>query len=818
MQKTSHQMFLLLILIGLAISTKTGTHMTPMSDEFVQANTSSAAQTNVRSEHLYNFTPHRQTNSITPQELMNRYKSYAERYLAKHRFQRMSKARVGIPKNQFPDPVRKLLALSPLDSKSTPIEGTGFAKKTLLVKHTSFAYPKIIIDQLKVDDAGVVQNQTLPQIYVAEHVVGSLTQGINGADMLKFLKVNPEIKIQQTHFDNRIYQISFELQSLDDRKAIVKKIESSGLFSIVENNPLIFPAALPDDPYVLNQVTSNYQYHLNHIDPNFDIGAKIAWDYQTDCSTTKIAILDSGVKTNHPELVASIDTINSQSFVPNEPTYEDMNGHGTHVAGIIGAAGNNAIGVSGVCWQSSLTILKVMDGSGFGTMLWFAEALNHIATNLPETRVINASLGGAERLSAVEEAITTSTKGRLLIVAVGNASQDITQTPVYPASFPGEAIIRVAASDEIDALAGFSNYGNNPDSTFPSVDIAAPGNQILSTFFSGVTPSISFQNGTSMAAPMVTGTLALLWSYNPTATPKQIRSYLLGGATEQVRLANAVSHNRRLNIGASMMLSQVPTSNLESQLAALPELQAGSLLTLNLEFSDTRSITSVSVYNGDELLSETSERPFEIRFLLPNTINAGGLRFIIVDSNGLEYTRNFGQELTINQGPTGSMEIISPKPYYFIGEEISLSGGFDDADGVSHVLYKNEFIETPPILTAPYEGVLSFPEAGTFMVQALAVDGKGATNMPNPIEVEIRDYPAFSKLIERLKSPEGPHDCQVNYKYSEEKSYTIEQFKVGSYNDCTIFCNTLGPSLLTSLNWLTCGIADQELREFKAEI
>jgi len=234
----------------------------------------------------------------------------------------------------------------------------------------------------------------------------------------------------------------------------------------------------PDVEYV----EPNYYRHIT-VTPNDtdygllwglnDIDAPDAWDITHDCSGKIVAIIDTGADYNHPDLAANIAP-GGYDFVDNDSYPMDQNGHGTHVAGTIAAVGNNARGVAGVCWTGKLMILRAFDPFGFATLSDIISAMAYARTN--NAKIINASYAGGDFSQAERDEISNlSSAGILLIAAAGNEGTDNDANPSYPASYDLPNIIAVAATDENDNLAWFSNYGRT------SVHVAAPGTDIYST-------------------------------------------------------------------------------------------------------------------------------------------------------------------------------------------------------------------------------------------------------------------------------------------------------------------------------------------------
>jgi Subtilase family/Fervidolysin N-terminal prodomain/IPT/TIG domain len=283
----------------------------------------------------------------------------------------------------------------------------------------------------------------------------------------------------------------------------------------------------------------NYERHISGVTPNDplfisqwahqNIHSTDVWQVTTGSSDILIAVSDSGVDYTHNDLKANIwGGIGFNALTGTNAPMDDE-GHGTHVAGIIGAVGNNGIGVTGMNWKTSIMALKFISADGTGTVANEIETIQFAKDN--GARVFNMSFGSNDFSTPEMEAIQNA--GEILFVAsAGNESVDNDIIPTYPANYDLPNIISVAASDPSDQLAFFSNYGRS------TVSVAAPGINILSTV-----PGDNYENmsGTSMSAPFVSGLAGLVLAESPGLTVSQVKDQIL-------RTADAIPYFQGLSL------------------------------------------------------------------------------------------------------------------------------------------------------------------------------------------------------------------------------------------------------------------------------
>ncbi|MBC8570007.1 S8 family peptidase [Zongyangia hominis] len=279
------------------------------------------------------------------------------------------------------------------------------------------------------------------------------------------------------------------------------------------------------------------------------IGAPLAWRYTTGSTRVAVGVIDSGIDHRHPDIRRNMwasprgRVLNGWNFGDNNSNSIDTNGHGTHVAGTVGAVGNNRIGITGVCLHVSVVSMK------FGLDIASAIEAIHFA-NFYRIPILNASWGGRGYSQALKYAIDHY--NGLFIASAGNFGENNDVDPLYPASYDSANIISVAATNPEDTLARFSNYGLN------SVDIGAPGTDILSLDLDG---GYSPKNGTSMAAPHVAGAAALLKAYRPYLSTMQLKNIILSSADTVPDLTGRVLTGGILNVNAMFQLANGPVQN-----------------------------------------------------------------------------------------------------------------------------------------------------------------------------------------------------------------------------------------------------------------
>ncbi len=411
-----------------------------------------------------------------------------------------------------------------------------------------------------------------------------------------------------------------------------------------------------------------------------DIKALEAWGTTTGDNNVIIGVIDTGMDYNHPDLIAN-RWENSGNLPGHQFGYSALNSnrdpmdtdtHGTHVAGTIGAAGDNGTGIVGVSWNVTLLPCSFLGPDG-GSTAGAIECIDYY-TNLKvnhgvDIKATNNSWGGGGFSETLRSAIQSGgDAGILFIAAAGNAGQDADVNPMYPAAYDLDVIVSVASTDRNDDLSiftrGASNYG------LTTVDLGAPGSAILSTIPNN---GYAAYSGTSMASPHVAGAAALLWSVNPDITPLEMKTILMESGDSLASLDGKTVSGKRLNL-VSALAEADPAPGYRLSLTPRSQgIVAGETATFTLDISSIANwmqVVNLSVDASPALdgvsLSANSAMPGDQVELTVNTDTAtqwGGYSITITanDTSG-ELERNVTANLAITPAFLEDYSYINDTP------------------------------------------------------------------------------------------------------------------------------------------------------------
>lgn len=447
---------------------------------------------------------------------------------------------------------RILAAQSPritLDERQTELVDGTVKRELLLQVEGKYAY-RYVEEIIGKDVASRKFAPLVRTEMVADQILVHLRDGIS-LDTLENIGQQYGATIERILFDERTVVVKLEAPTLD---AVAEAVEFFGQATAA------VAYAEPDYIRRFSKTPNDTQY--GELWGMTKISAPAAWDITTGNKLTLVAVIDTGMDMDHPDLISNlwnnedeipgdnidndgngyVDDVNGWDFVDEDKNPEDADGHGTHCAGTVAATGDNANQVAGVCWSASIMPIRVGTSQGLADSD-IVDGIRYAARN--GAKVLSNSYGGSGFSQTTYEAIAYANNlGAIFVAAAGNGGSDGIGDnndlfPQYPASYELPNIIAVAATDQDDNRAVFSNFGAL------SVDLAAPGVNIVSTYLNGATSSL---DGTSMACPHVAGALALFASTDPGINPAEAKQLLLQSVDLLPDLTGKVVSGGRLNL------------------------------------------------------------------------------------------------------------------------------------------------------------------------------------------------------------------------------------------------------------------------------
>ncbi len=416
----------------------------------------------------------------------------------------------------------------------------------------------------------------------------------------------------------------------------------------------------PNFYYRLQVVPNDTQYGSLWAMPK--ISAPQAWDLNTGSPNVVVAVIDTGVRYTHEDLAANmwtnpgetggngidddgngfVDDVYGYDFYSNDADPIDettgFGGHGTHTSGTIGAVGNNAVGVAGINWAVRIMAIKIYSPAGTDTTsAMLINAYNYVRmmkNRGVNIRVTNNSYGGCNEACGYDQATKDSidalgNAGILNVFAAGNNGSNNDITPHFPSNYTSPSVLAVANSTSTDARAGSSNFGP------VSVDLAAPGTGILSTYRSG------YQNlsGTSMATPHVAGAAALLSAHNPALSPQSLKATIMNTVDVLSQWNGVVRTGGRLNVFNALQNQTVCTFNLSGQ--SISVHNKGGYFSVNVtapqncDYAVKSNVNWIHI-SGPDAMSGNGTVTFRVRFnpliKRTGTISIAGHTFTVTQS------------------------------------------------------------------------------------------------------------------------------------------------------------------------------------------
>ncbi|MCK6472053.1 MAG: S8 family serine peptidase [Planctomycetes bacterium] len=507
-----------------------------------------------------------------------------------------------------------------------------------------------------------------------------------------------------------------------DEEALAAELLATGAVEFAEPDYMAAPVLLPNDPSFSSQWWQS------------KIQSAGGWDVTTGSASIKVAVCDTGVDSDHPDLVANL--ISPGFNVADSPVTnnsEDQHNHGTWVAGCIGAVGNNGVGVVGVNWTVRILPIRITnDPAGYAYYSDMSEAVQLAANQ--GCKVANLSYGGASSSTIDSAGQYIRSKGGLLFMSAGNDSNDGDSGTIY---LDFTSFVQVGATTSSDTRASWSNYGSY-------IDVVAPGVSILSTARGG---GYSSPSGTSFSSPITAGLGALLWSINPGFTPTQVENFIFNGADDVGDPGeDRIYGHGRINVSNSVALAYASVGNLAPSISSGPWADPNPV---KLPSSTTVSVIASDPDNGPLALKYTWSKvsgPGTVSFS-PNgttgsaistaTFSAAGAYVLRVSVSDGTATVTSDTDVTVqpdNYVPTAS---ISANPTSgFAPLAVNFSGaGSSDADGTiaSYAwTFGDGGTSSGVSVSHTYTGI------GTFTARLTVTDNKGATGTAT-VSISVAD-------------------------------------------------------------------------------
>ena len=542
-----------------------------------------------------------------------------------------------------------------------------------------------------------------PSAWVKGHILVQPRAGLSDAEFDKALATQGGKAVGRLGNLN-IYVVS--LPPTASEEAVANALAHHPNIKFAEVDRLVAPALVPNDAYYSSE------WDLPKI------GAPTAWNTSIGAGVT-VAILDSGVDATHPDLQGQL--VPGWNFYDNNSNTADVYGHGTKVAGVVAAIGNNGVGVTGVAWGARVMPIRVTDTSGIGTLSAFANGLTYAADH--GARVANLSFPVQSSSSTQTAAQYFMNKGGVVFNSAGNYAT-LDSTP------PSSALVSVSGTDSTDTLASWSSYG-------PYVDVSAPGVSIWTTTLGGGYAAVS---GTSFSSPLAAGVTALMMSVNPSLAPSQIVSLLESTAVDLGTAGYDYYYGYgRVDAGAAVVAAaQANTTDLQPPSVAITAPTGGTvsgIVPINVTASDNVGVSRVDLLVSGTLLASDISAPYA--FSWDSTALAGSSASLVARAYDAAGNSASSAAMTVTvasaAGPAPAdttpptVAITSPGNSSTVSGMVTISAKASDNVAVASLsLYLDgKVVSTGNGTSLSYKWNTRKAASGTHTISAIAKDSSG---------------------------------------------------------------------------------------------
>ncbi|MDQ8199218.1 S8 family serine peptidase [Pelagicoccus enzymogenes] len=508
---------------------------------------------------------------------------------------------------------------------SERLEAAGLGSERYSLRHRivedeGFPFPIRITDRIAVEESGEPRKLSELSAYAANQIILHSSSPITEGDIEDIANSLgwTYLKSEGTPYMAVLESSTADLDTVTEALAAVSLSDSS---IEAEPNHIFYASLVPNDP----RFESGLQWGLDHVD-DVDIDAPEGWEIRRQSPSITVAILDTGIRLDHEDLKANLWTNSGDStrngidddkngyvddthgFNALDPLSvpDDDHGHGTHIAGIVGAAGNNAKGMSGVAWSINLMPIKALNANGKGTAQALAAGIDYAVAN--GAQIINMSWGANSFSGVIESSIGRAEEAGVIVVAA--AGNESSETPAYPSRSELPNVVSVGAVGSSGELSWFSNF-------HPSlVDVLAPGQHIFSTWSSAPDAYIR-QDGTSMATAFASGSMALFLEEYPDDDYTLQIQRLVSTCQKWEGLAQYCASGGIVNLRDGLLADEVTFPPVVTQTSArYAEAYEGESVSFSVSARSDSPIT-YRWYEGDELLSESSST-LSLESILPS--------------------------------------------------------------------------------------------------------------------------------------------------------------------------------------------------------
>ena len=518
----------------------------------------------------------------------------------------------------------------------------------------------------------------------------------------------------------RVKRIRVPEKNFDKVKAALSKNPN---FVFVEENFIAQGMIVPNDPRFASQ-----WHHTKIMTPS-------AWEMGVGSTVIPIAIIDSGVDPDHPDLMAKL--MPGYNFVDNNSDTHDTYGHGTAVAGSAAAASNNATGVAGISWNSPIMPLAVLDSNNLASYSRIASAIIYAVDH--GAKVINLSLGGPSFSSTMDNAVNYAWNNGALVFA--SAANYNTSVPYYPAACSNA--VAVAATDSADNKASFSNYGD-------WITVTAPGVSILSTNNGG---SYGYWSGTSFSSPITAGLAALIWSANPQLTNQQVLD-ILKSTTDDLGATgfdNVFGHGRINAYNAMMEVVNVtPVTDTEAPSVTLTSpsnnVTVSGVVSITATADDNVAIEKVEFRIDGALIATDTVAPFA------TTVDASSAAsgFYKIEAKAFDTAGNasptdsvqiFVEEVVQADTISPTVMLTSPNNNETVSGTVSVTATAEDNVAVERVEFRIDGTLIATDTVAPFSTTMDASSAasGFYTIEVKAFDTSGNASLVDTVQIVIEE-------------------------------------------------------------------------------